>query len=702
MSTVSIKPQKWLSLRQSPILYRKSPRPNVVWTAEQILKAVAKGELLSDLDRTIERLNRLSVMANTPIIGVLGEVNAGKSSVVASFLSPKGRARLPRGLEEERGTHRFIYWCPSAWRDDREVDQALRELLTQAHGQAPELLSDSPEVAFEQYRSGRDAPNLIPKPLLAYDKNLKQFALLDCPDVQTEDPPGLESVNKGVETNHRLNFVTQAAQVCSAFLFVWDRAQIRDRLANTMLARLRTAMSSVPIYLLVNKVRRQPNVLQSILRDSDIQKIRERFGVRDLYVALDFEIVGWKEFTPSCLLKSHDSSEPIPIFFRLDPKTARDPKSAPPQISLQHMLTSLEPAQLQRQVIASQKDLLRRQAEDMRSAIAHWRDDCLKNTRDIYQGLFRFCIGVCTDRRGEPMQFYDRIFLERLEAAVRAKAPWYVKAALWLNNLVKAAKESIVESIKEKLHAIGLLKDLSVLRTEFSHLAEGFFTPEELARNIRDRRWIPDNWDNELTQIWQQVLQGLKKYHQDVPDSEFDAMAADYWKHSGWKERAKSGLVLLASAASVGGLVTAAIDGGATLLASYSLGGYLATHLPGQMALGVGIIGTGAAFSALYAGIINNNSLPHIAAFFSLACDAFGLPRRLDNTPLKATFGRSGSSREFVLPDVNPTPVEPLHPLSNVGLWEWTPESETFFAALSGRNLEAPSEIQNGVESDAH
>src|SRR6186997_75262 len=53
-----------------------------------------------------------------PIIAVLGELNAGKSSVVATFLGPEGRRRLPRGEEDAAGTHRFVYWVPQRWLDD--------------------------------------------------------------------------------------------------------------------------------------------------------------------------------------------------------------------------------------------------------------------------------------------------------------------------------------------------------------------------------------------------------------------------------------------------------------------------------------------------------------------------------------------------------------------------------------------------------
>jgi hypothetical protein len=136
----------------------------------------------------------------------------------------------------------------------------------------------------------------------------------------------------------------------------------------------------------------------------------------------------------------------------------------------------------------------------------------------------------------------------------------------------------------------------------------------------------------------------------------------------GWR----SALSILGSTAAVAGLVTAAIDGGATLLAGYSFSAAVASAIPGLGALTVGAIGTGAALAVFYAGLIQHNSLPYLSAFFTLACDAFGLPHRLDDQPLTVTFGRGEQRRTLTLPQVQVPALRLCHPLPDIGLWQWT------------------------------
>lgn len=73
-------------------------------------------------------------MFTRPIIAVLGQLNAGKSSVVSTFLSSAGRKRVPRGVDDDKGTHRFVYWVPASWLADNAVKKAFFGLLDAVHG----------------------------------------------------------------------------------------------------------------------------------------------------------------------------------------------------------------------------------------------------------------------------------------------------------------------------------------------------------------------------------------------------------------------------------------------------------------------------------------------------------------------------------------------------------------------------------------
>src|SRR5262245_22197468 len=83
-----------------PVLRATWPEGGAALTLEAALVAhegeAARGALQAEFD--VVRA-RLAILA-TPIVAVLGQLNAGKSSVVASFLSPAARRRVPRGEEE--------------------------------------------------------------------------------------------------------------------------------------------------------------------------------------------------------------------------------------------------------------------------------------------------------------------------------------------------------------------------------------------------------------------------------------------------------------------------------------------------------------------------------------------------------------------------------------------------------------------------
>src|SRR5687768_12843828 len=98
-------------------------QPYLESTEAAAAELLALGEALDrfvDLERRKQWDAAIGVAAasleiDCPIVAVLGELNAGKSSVVATFLGPEGRRRLPRGEEDAAGTHRFVYWVPQRW-----------------------------------------------------------------------------------------------------------------------------------------------------------------------------------------------------------------------------------------------------------------------------------------------------------------------------------------------------------------------------------------------------------------------------------------------------------------------------------------------------------------------------------------------------------------------------------------------------------
>jgi hypothetical protein len=144
------------------------------------------------LEGLTQQLHALHAVGNCPVVGVAGLLNSGKSSLVATYLSPEGRQRVLRGAANSQGTHRFVLWLPSAWWSQPDLLHALRDQLTTLFSVPPEELSNDAAEAYRQYNgellgSVPAAADPLSVPLLAHDPGLDQLGLglLDCPDIQS-------------------------------------------------------------------------------------------------------------------------------------------------------------------------------------------------------------------------------------------------------------------------------------------------------------------------------------------------------------------------------------------------------------------------------------------------------------------------------------------------------------------------------------
>jgi hypothetical protein len=697
-------------LRRQPIL--KSSRETLSWW--EALQRASSKELLDKMDKAVAVAKTRLQIAEIPIIGVVGQLNAGKSSVVASLLSEAGRRRVPRGVESKYGTHRFVYWFPERCRQEQSLQEHIQQILLSAHEQWPEMLSEDSEQAFEQYRSGRDRPEKIPVPLVAYDPELIKFGFLDCMDIQTKDEPGSKAPSHelGARRNERLEFVARAARVCSAFFVVWERAQVRDRLLDELLGQLRQRMADVPMYLLVNKVRpSRPDPLRSILEDDpDVSTLKSKYQLNGVYVAMDYEVSGWEDYTPRGLWQGSADSEPrqtngadsgksterFPMFYTAEPRhrdSQQDIKEYIQDISREYWLVELyrqlEPGQLQQQAARSHVQELQQLVKKSLDYLKDWQADCEKNTHEAYQGLLRFCRDLFADEKDEPKQIANQQFMSDLHEAIIRNAPWLVRAADWIGQKSRHAAETVKNRIIKgwiKLPGVEGLKEgwnklwEKIFPSQPEQPPLPFKTAEKLAEELQYQRWIPKTCTrDELKELISEVLPNFHKWLELKTDpQELDRMAQDFWKNlevwEKFKILGKSVVVVVGAAVGLAAGVTALVDGGATLLSTFSLTSWLATHIAGLEALTVAVIGTGLAFAVYYDGLVKYNTLPALTTLFYLFCDAFGLPRELcPDKPLRVTFGR-GTQREFTLPKLEVPPLRQILPLPNTGIWNWEKE----------------------------
>ncbi|MCA9133842.1 MAG: hypothetical protein KDA45_11835, partial [Planctomycetales bacterium] len=186
---------------------------NVAVTAAQ---AQSGREIGHRLHALLDQLAAFENLSRCPILAITGLLNAGKSSLLATYLSPQNQARVLRGLDNRAGTHRFVLWLPQVWAEQPELLMVLVDFLTALFGHAPEQLAEDPQLAAMQYNGHIEPQALLPTaatekpatepvvaepvvaeraggvdplsvPLLAYDTALDELrmGLIDCPDIQT-------------------------------------------------------------------------------------------------------------------------------------------------------------------------------------------------------------------------------------------------------------------------------------------------------------------------------------------------------------------------------------------------------------------------------------------------------------------------------------------------------------------------------------
>lgn len=653
-------------------------------------------KLASELKNLLAIHAAQSEMLRRPIVGVLGELNSGKSSVVSSFLSAAGRARLPRGEENSKGTHRFVYWLPASWSEENEVQSACYELLAKTHGNSKEMLSEDITKAEQQYRSGRDDLERLGTPLIANDPQLDSIsvAFLDCPDVQTKD-----GADESSSENPRLDFIRKSANLCSAFLLVWEKSKLRDKMLKAILECVREQMPGVPLYLLINKIGPEPNQPLATIDGEEVRSLINEFKINRCYVAFDFRIYprngkpGWEELTPTTLVeKFHEISKndgvELPQFFSVLKNSDADihVDSLEP---LGNLWMELTPGRMQAAKQQDNSNGLNGKIEEAVSFIESECDTCSARVKEVHRELLKFCAKRFQNNVGEAKQLltpeYSEAFLRSFQRTAPFVTKWILKTTKPIDFLTvkvsrgfqsawrgtKQAKEVILSLLKDGPK--GPMKQTVEEKMINAGVADARIEDaEELAREMHSKRWVPRRIQVEdLKDSWETVIKNLKsnRLSHDSEDEKgrLDGVTRELWKSLTRWQRVKltsislaktlAGITVIASAS------VAVIDGGATFMATSSVAGSIAGSvagvLPGLVSAGVAA-GSVGVLASVYSITLKQNTLPYLARYFALACDAFGVPRQLGDQPNRVQFklGVRTETCELPDPELPPTKVE--------------------------------------------
>lgn len=95
------------------------------------------GGRVVEIDAAFEQAQSIVESPVCPIVAVLGMLNAGKSSLVATYLNADGNSGVRRvliGSANTEGTHRFVLWLPESWKSNSVIWGYLSRRLSEVFG----------------------------------------------------------------------------------------------------------------------------------------------------------------------------------------------------------------------------------------------------------------------------------------------------------------------------------------------------------------------------------------------------------------------------------------------------------------------------------------------------------------------------------------------------------------------------------------
>lgn len=618
--------RQWL---ETPVLRQTWPRVQELSVQEAAVR-LGRGEALSDLFAQWQGLRALR-KAVAPLIGVVGQLNAGKSSLVRSFLSDQGAGRVLCGIGERKGTQRFVLWLPEGWQRDAVVLEALEGELESVFGASREWLADDPEEAHRQYNGG-GAADAFSTPLVAFDPRLDElgFGLLDCPDVQrgVSSSQGASAADWLEQDRLRREFVARASRLMSAVVVVASRSWVADSQMEFFLGP-RLGLGDKPRFLLLNSVRHTEETVETLLEDVAVRGAMRGLAVEEVFAAYDFSLNGVRGKIPVAAVD--EAGLEVPVFFQVAAESgANQADAVPRERLLRHRLAALAPQDLWRERKKERGEVLARSLNVLHRDLSA---DVARRTENIQaarSGVMDYVREICAPEGMLRSPITPHV-AEQLAAAIRETAPLLVRPSLLANTLVNnswRAVKRVAGTCRDIVSPAEAAKARAREAVERIKSAEGssYFQAETLARGIRHRPFMPDIVDEaRLVDLWSGILRDVNNLEVVLPGSELRAFGEKFWEEvTVWKKMSLAALGPVLLFGSVVAACTAPLDfGGSAVIMAASTAELL------------GALGIGAASAKMAGAFLDRMLLRHVAVpmytrLVAATLDAFHLPRTLD------------------------------------------------------------------------
>lgn len=628
--------------------------------------AAAQGcEIGGRISGLLNQLQIFDTLSRCPILAITGLLNAGKSSLLATYLSPANRPRVLRGVGNQHGTHRFVLWLPQVWWDEPNLHNALIGLVSSIFGHAPEKLSDDPQEAFQQY-NGRvlphslmgsedaDASTFIHQnqgasiadpmsiPLVAYDEQLNtlRLGLVDCPDIQTgfvsaiDRPHGSAVLRPGEVADLRREHLARIGRLCSAFIVVSKLSSLHDQGLLQILTTLRDAMPGVPRMLAINKIKSRYTP-QTVAEEA--RGLVDRFGLDAVFGAYDYRSSLAASRIPARPIRMADDDREQPIFFQLDSTTTE--QSSEPKY-LFDLGNRLDAGQLSQ---ASSRSLIL-QLRAQTNLGLQWLDENQQLRQqqigDAWQTIADACYEFMAERDASGKAIGLRLqaspaIIAQMAYCLQRTAPTWMRIGLSIDRTARQFQQAISNSATR----FSILKNASESVTQFTkrfRRGEGaqVVTPERLMESLRqcDRH-------DALEQIASESLVArcdlaMRRFAEEnktlLDDAELYKWSEKVWQDMSWRDKLWKGTqplaVILAPLLAV---VLIPFDGGGSAVLVFASTKELLAAAGLAALLGPATTG-GETLSIIH----RETPWRQLSDLFAICCDCLGLPRPLTNNQM--------------------------------------------------------------------
>lgn len=618
-------------------------------------------------------------------------LNAGKSSLVATYLSPENRQLVPRGLGNTSGTHRFVLWLPTEWRDNSELLSALMSYLGELFDSPPELLSADSTIAAQQYTGHKNTPGGVSggissgcrTPLIAFDSGLNslQLGLVDCPDIQSGLAPGATTVAGELAEARRIQLIS-IGKMCSAFLVVCRLGSLHDERLEQVLLALRSAMPGVPRMLAVNRVkaRYSPATVAE-----EARRLQDRFGLSDLYVAYDYRSALAGDVIPAYppSLRVSAEEEQHPIFFRVTGKAKR--KIASKVDYLQDLSQRLDVGALARESSRSLRLQLKTCSAAVLTDLEKNRRDNLERQQDGWRAVADACFEFMAQRDAEGnlqrlrLQTSPAIVTQIAESLQRT-APAWMRFSLRIDKMARQLQTAVTDTAS-RLRFLGSAGKSVANIAKRLRGGEGgeVVTPDRMVAAIRRYDPLSVFGEADDTQMCASCDAAMRRFAKEDA-TELDTEQLDQWSRQIWsnmtlKEKLWKGAQPLA-------MVTAPFL--AVILIPFDAGGsaVLVFASTKELLAAAGLaalLGSGGTGRELLGTVHRETPWRQLSELFAVSCDSLGLKRPgAEQMPELEYFGKT---RKLLVSDSESTPPEK----PALEMWQSTPKFESDLRAAVNR-----------------